>query len=115
MSENSMMMGYAMKLPGTPSEERGEWLMKNFAMHKFNECQPYYDDYKTECLVYLIDSAWNFYEDVNISVNIQQMLDVSQSVHEHLEDYELAVDVDIHFFVKVWYNGTDAGSIFKEE
>ena len=115
MSENSMMMGYAMKLPCEPDTERYEELIENFDSEKLNEWQHFYDYDGSECLVYLTASEWNFYDDVTTSVNIKQILEVSQSVHEHLEDYELAVDVDIHFFVKTWYNGTDMGSIFEEE
>ena len=110
-----MMMGYAMKLPGKPSNERYEELVENFDSEKLNEWQHFYDFDGAECLVYLTASEHEFYDDITTSVTIADILKVSQSVHQHYDNNELAVDVDIHFFVKTWYNGTDMGSIFENK
>ena len=119
MSENSMMMGYAVLVEKDVSDERSDDLIENFDSTLDKKWQPFYDFDGDEYLVYLTDSQYPFYDDINISVNIQQMLEASQTLHKYLEEEmitEYSTDaIDIHFFVKVWYNGSDMGSIISGE
>jgi hypothetical protein len=115
MSENSMMMGYSVLVEKDVSDERSDDLIENFDSSLIKKWQPFYDEDGDEYLIYLTDYESMFYDDISTSVNIKQMLEASQTLHQYLEEEmitEYATDaIDIHFFVKVWYNGSDMGSI----
>ena len=115
MSDNSMMMGYAVLVEKDVSDERSDDLIENFDSNLIKKWQPFYDEDGDEYLIYLTDYKGMFYDDMSTSVNIKQMLEASQTLHKYLAEEmitEYATDaIDIHFFVKVWYNGSDMGSI----
>ena len=117
MSENAMMMGYAVKLEKALDDQHIEELIDNFNDTLLNEWQPFYDESGYEFLVCLTKKEYPFYDGISTDVTIEQMLEAGQSLHKYLDDtgndYELD-SVDIHFFVKIWYTGSDMGSLLAE-
>ena len=109
-----MIMGYAVKLEEVLDDQHIEELIDNFDDKLLNTWQPFYDESGYEFLVCLTKSEYPFYDGISTDVNIEQILKASQLLHNYLDDtgndYELD-SVDIHFFVKIYYTGSDMGSL----
>jgi len=116
MSENSMMAGYAIKM-GKVDEERIDELYNTFDSSSLNHWQWMYDESGHECLVFLVDAESSFYDDLNIHSSLQDMQAIVYSAIEFSNDepkFELnnSQTSNLIFFAKIWYNGSDKGTIF---
>jgi len=113
MSDTELLTGYAVKVGPILDEQHSDDLIDNFNSSLTKEWQPFYDESGDEYLVWLTDSG-TFEGDLSTSVNIKQISIASETLHKYLEDGTLDA-IDIHFFVKVWYNGVEMGNIIGDQ
>ena len=115
MSENSMMAGYAIKM-GKVEGDRVDDLFEDFDNSWLNKWQYMYDDSGHECLVYLDNAEYAFYDDLSVCVEFKDMQYMITSAIEFADGLELPLadngEIALIHFVKVWYNGSEMGSIF---
>jgi len=110
-----MMTGYAIKLRQIDTEleaERYEELIDNFNYADLKTWQYFYDESGYECLVYLTDYEYEFEGAINTSINSANLFSKGANALKLKHVEELRINMDVHFFVSVWYNGTDMDTIF---